>query len=270
MSSYSEAVWLNEVRPLAGILLAIAVALIARKRNALSNTGAVAAVAVASACVAAGWSWAIILIAFFVTSTMLSSVGGQAKRIATRGVVDKEGARDAWQVLANGGPFAAAAIASILWPSHLWQILGAGAIAASTADTWSTEIGTLSKQGPRSILQWTPVPPGTSGGVTWLGICAALSGAGLIALITFLMGWPREAACAAIVGGFGGSLVDSALGSAVQVRRWCPHCDKPTEQAVHLCDTTTDIVGGIPLMDNDVVNLLSSLTGAFIGAGCLR
>ncbi len=268
MNSYPD-ISLHEHRVLGGIVVAIAIALIARNRNVLSISGAAAAVIVAAACVAAGWGWGIILIAFFLASTMLSSVGGQAKRLATRDVVDKGGARDAWQVLANGGPFAAAAIASIVWPSHLWEVLGAGAIAASTADTWSTEIGTLSSRGPRSILRWSRVPAGTSGGVTWLGICASLAGSGFIALITFLMGWHRGAVCAAIVGGFAGSLGDSVIGASVQVRRWCPRCEKPTERAVHVCGTTTDIVGGIRWIDNDVVNVLSSLAGALIGALCL-
>src|SRR5687768_3543145 len=179
----------NYARLIAGILLAIAIAGLARHQKALSTSGAVAAVVVATACVAAGWGWGIILIVFFVAGTAVSRIGGKAKRLATGDVVEKGSARDAWQVFANGGPFAAAAIASIVWPSHVWQIAGVGAIAASSADTWATEIGTLSSQMPRSILGFQPVPTGTSGGVTWLGMCAAIGGALLIAMVALLAGW---------------------------------------------------------------------------------
>jgi len=252
-----------------GTVLAIAIAFIARNRNILTTRGAVAGVIVAAACVAAGWSWGIILVVFFVGGTTLSHIGRQSKRLATGDIVGKGGPRDAWQVFANGGPFAAAAIASVAWPSHAWQVFGAGAIAASSADTWATEIGTLSRNAPRSIIRWTHVRPGTSGGVTWLGMCAALGGAALIALVTFLAGWPWIAVCAALVGGFMGSLVDSLLGAALQVKRWCPRCEKPTERVTHVCGTTTDIVGGITWLDNDAVNLLSSITGALMGTVCL-
>jgi uncharacterized protein (TIGR00297 family) len=254
----------------AGIALAVVVAAFAQRQRALSTSGAVAAVLVATACVAAGWSWAIILIVFFVAGTTVSHIGGQSKRFLTEDVVEKGGARDAWQVLANGGPFAAAAIASIVWPSDVWQIAGVGAIAASSADTWATEIGTLSKQMPRSILGFRPVPTGTSGGVTWLGMCASIGGALLIALVAFLAGWRDASICAALVGGVGGCLVDSILGASLQVRRWCARCEKTTERTIHACGTTTGIAGGVRWLNNDAVNFLSSIAGGLMGAVCLR
>ncbi|MEO8577691.1 MAG: DUF92 domain-containing protein, partial [Gemmatimonadales bacterium] len=186
-------VWLSDYQLLAGAVLSVIIAGIARRRGTLTIDGSIAAVLVATACVAAGWTWAIILIVFFVAGTGVSRIGGQAKRIAMGDVVDKSGARDAFQVFANGGPFAAAAIASIFWPSHAWQVAGIGAIAASSADTWATEIGTLSKHPPRSIMGFRAVSPGTSGGVTWLGMCAALIGAAIIAIAALLLGWHRDA-----------------------------------------------------------------------------
>lgn len=259
-----------ELRTVAGFLAAIAIALAARNRRALSDSGALAAVAVATACAAAGLSWAGLLIAFFLAGTALSRIDGGAKRALVGQIVGKSGARDALQVFANGGPFAAIAIASVAWPSPRWQILGAAAIASSSADTWATEIGTLSRRPPRSIVSGSTVTAGTSGGVTWLGMCAALVGAAFIACIALLSGWPLRAAYAAIVGGFAGSVIDSILGATMQTRRRCGTCGKDTERVIHGCGSSTEIIGGVRWLDNDAVNLVSSIGGAVTGALWLR
>ena len=97
-------------------------------------------------------------------------------------VVEKGDDRDMWQVLANGGVFALLALSSLVSHSAMIQVAAAGALAASTADTWSTEIGALSRSRPRSILTMKPVPYGTSGGVTIQGLVASVAGSGFVAL----------------------------------------------------------------------------------------
>jgi uncharacterized membrane protein len=69
----------------------------------------------------------------------------------------------------------------------------------------------------------------------------------------------------ALVGGLAGSTVDSLLGATVQQRRWCDQCKSPTERPRHNCGTATRFVGGIPWIDNDVVNVTSTLAGALLG-----
>ncbi|MDO8502571.1 MAG: DUF92 domain-containing protein [Gemmatimonadaceae bacterium] len=256
-------------RVLAGVAMVTVIALAARRLDSLSGSGAVAAVVIATACMAAGRTWALLLIAFFITGVGLSATWKKAKSVRTGDVVEKGGARDAWQVLANGGVLAGAAMGSVLWPSPSWQVLGAGAIAASTADTWATEIGMLSSRPPRSLVSFATVAPGTSGGVTWLGTIAAAGGALFIALATFLLKWPLHAVCAAAIGGFAGSILDSLLGATLQATRWCEHCGRATEREVHSCGTVTLATGGIRWLDNDAVNALSSLGGAIIGMLCL-
>ena len=66
-----------------------------------------------------------------------------------------------------------------------WMLLYLAALAAVNADTWATEIGGLAKARPWLVTTFKPVAPGTSGGVTWLGLLSALLGA---AFIVF-MGW---------------------------------------------------------------------------------
>ena len=224
---------------------------------------------VGAACAAAGWSWILQLVAFFVSSTMLSRYREAAKRDRIDDVVEKGGNRDAWQVIANGGVFASLATVSLFTDSALVQAAAAGALATSTADTWATEIGTLSQSMPKGLLSRKVVEPGTSGGVTSVGIIASLAGAAFIALVAFLAQWPLASVCAAIVGGFSGSLIDSILGDSIQSRRWCNTCQRGTERAIHTCGTKSVYAGGIRWLNNDLVNLLSSVGGAAVGSLCL-
>jgi uncharacterized protein (TIGR00297 family) len=251
---------------LGGFALSCVIAIIAKSRRTLSTTGAIAAIVVATASSVAGWSWAWMLIAFFISSTLLSKTGENKKRALTEDIVEKGGDRDAWQVLANGGIFAAGALMSVVHPSRLWWAAGAGAIGTAIADTWATEIGTLSDQTPISITSGKSVPAGTSGGITTAGMLGGITGALGMALLAILLGWNTRIATAAIVGGIAGLLIDSILGATLQERRWCEQCHRGTERAIHGCGTVTVHSGGIHWLSNDVVNLASSIGGALMGA----
>lgn len=239
--------------------------LIARRQKALSSSGAAAALVAGAICAAAGWSWAILLVTFFVSANALSLYRRSAKTELIGDVIEKGGQRDAWQVAANGGVFAALAAASIVHPSTVWLAAGAGAISAATADTWATEIGTLAGHPPKLITTGEPVPAGTSGAVTWRGSFAGLAGAVCIGAVALLVGAGPRTASAAIAGGIAGSLVDSIVGT-FQRRQWCERCAKPTERLVHTCGMITTPYGGVSWLDNDLVNVLSSLTGAVAGS----
>lgn len=253
-------------RAFAGFVLSMLVAGVARHVRALSPRGTVAAIAIGTVAVAAGWEWGVLLLVFFGTSIALSRWRRADKERRTAGVIAKGGERDEWQVVANGGVFALCAWGSLASASELWSVLGAGAIAAATADTWSTEIGTAKGGTPRSILSGRPVPPGLSGGVSVPGTAGALAGAILIALTAWVLGWPSSAVTGSIAGGIGGALLDSVLGATVQGRRWCSRCETITERRVHVCGTATELRGGIRWLTNDWVNLLSTFGGAAIAA----
>lgn len=57
------------------------------------------------------------------------------------------------------------------------------------ADTFSSELGILSKDKPRLLTSWSfrEVPPGTNGGVSMLGTLAGFLGAFTIALTSAIM-----------------------------------------------------------------------------------
>ena len=235
----------------------------------LSASGTLAAVAAGAACVAAGWTWVALLLVFYISSTLLSHYRREAKRSRTREVVEKSGDRDMWQVAANGGVFTVLALAFAFHPERAWYVSAAGALAASTADTWSTEIGMLARQAPRSIVSFREVPPGTSGGITFAGLLGGIAGALFIGMTALVLGWPRATLYAALIGGIGGSLIDSVLGATIQGRRWCATCNVQTEQHVHVCGTATQPAGGISWLGNDLVNFFCSLGGALLGYLCL-
>lgn len=96
------------------------------------------------------------------------------------------------------------------------------------ADTFSSELGILSKSPPRLItsLRFRVVPRGTNGGVTTAGLVAGVCGAFLIALVSGILlpvcsgeggVWRRGLWVLAMTAWGGlGSVVDSILGGLVQ------------------------------------------------------
>src|SRR5688500_10070678 len=75
-------------RAVLGLLLASAIALAAGRLRLLSPSGVIAAIASGTACAAAGWSWALMLIAFFGVSSGLTRFGARRKRVV-EGIVQK-------------------------------------------------------------------------------------------------------------------------------------------------------------------------------------
>jgi uncharacterized protein (TIGR00297 family) len=185
---------------------------------------------VASAAVGAAVAWGagggipglVLLVTFFVTGSVLTQISGGSG-----------GRRTVRQVVANGGVAAAAALFGS-WAG------AAGALAAATADTWATEIGSFSSTPPRLLTTGQPVPAGTSGGVTLLGTAGGVTGAIVIGALAGGLGpagwsvaWTTAAA------GVIGMLSDSVLGATVQEKRhW---------------------------LDNDGVNLAATSLGGGVG-----
>ncbi len=249
-------------RAFVGLILAASIAAVAHRLRALTLSGAIAAAAVGTLVFAAGGlGWSAILLAFFATSTALSRIprGGE-------GLVAKGGRRDATQVLANGGIPAVVAVAALLVRGPDWLVPYAGALAAATADTWATEIGRLSRVTPRLVTTGRRVRPGTSGGVTGLGLGATAAGASGIAGIAALAGLGTNAIFVAIAGLLGG-IFDSVLGATIQEVRQCPVCLATTEQTCHVpCGARTAVIGGVPGLNNDAVNALTGIASALLAA----
>ncbi len=275
---------------LAGIVLSAAVAFAAYKRELLSRSGVLGAMIVGTAIFGfGGWVWGLLLVAFFVLSSLLSHFREQDKARVAAEKFDKGGQRDLGQALANGGAgalIAALALAAPMLgvPGPLMFAAFVGALATVNADTWATEIGVLSRRPPRLVTTLRAVEPGTSGGASVLGTVATAAGGlaiGLVALLLLaldgLVGGRGLGALggglvwallgAALLGGLFGSAFDSLLGATVQATYFCPSCNKETEKRLHSCGTPTQLVRGWRWLNNDFVNFISSLVGAGIAAG---
>jgi uncharacterized membrane protein len=91
----------------------------ALRARALTLGGSAAAAVVGSICFAAGPSWAVLLLAFFLTSTLLSKVGPRERL----DLAAKVGPRDAAQVLANGLVPTVAAACHVLHLRGPWTLV---------------------------------------------------------------------------------------------------------------------------------------------------
>lgn len=213
-----------------------------------------------------GWVWALPILTFFVTSSLLSRLGKGHKRKFDL-VFEKGSTRDVGQVIANGGLAGVIILFAFYYPHPDWYMIYLGVLAAVTSDTWSTEIGVLFKAQPRSILTFKKVEAGTSGGITWHGTLGGTLGALTIALSGYLVHKDLFLKSSLeisffwiILAGVVGSLADSLLGATLQSQYVCAQCGKVTERAVH-CDEATQLVRGWTFFHNDRINLICGLIG---------
>ena len=276
-------------------LLAIAMSVRGYRKRSLNKSGAILALIVGFISCAASITLGLTLIAFFLGSSRITKVGAAKKKKIEDG--HQEGGNRNWvQVLANGG--LGTALAAVYWvltrraglhPEQPLDLGGALAdlswlqaaylchYACCNADTWASELGVLASASPILVTRpWKTVPPGTNGGVTWVGTGASLLGGLFIGLFFWLFGlalqpsavrgdqippqWPLILLGAAA--GVLGSLIDSFLGATLQYSGWCEKkklvVEKPTE--------TTRHISGWNVLDNHQVNFLAAALTSAMGA----
>lgn len=255
---------------LIGFIPAIIVASLAFRAHSLNKSGAIAATFTGTIIFGiGGWQWAILLLTFFITSSVLSRAFKNQKQGLSE-KFSKGHERDAGQVFGNGGIATFFAALHFFFPNEIWPWLGfAAALAAVNADTWATELGVLNPHPPRMITNLSRVvEKGTSGGISLIGTLAALAGSALIGILASLLN-PMAGSVSIFfivtVSGLAGSLFDSFLGATIQAMYFCPKDNKETEKhPLHTCGTPTTLLRGWSWLDNDWVNFACGAFGVIV------
>ena len=217
-----------------------------------------------------GWKWFIVLLIFHLVAGQFTKYKYEAKR--KTGVAQEKGGARAWpNVLANGAIAAIMALSEGIFGGKIFLAGFLGAIGTATSDTLATEVGLLNPKPPRLITKLSKkVPAGTSGGVSPLGELATLFGSFVIGASAWLLylGGPlfewnsSKLVLVALIAGTVGCTFDSILGATIQGLYRCSACNKITDNRKH-CGKTSRHIKGMEWLDNNLVNFLSAIVGAF-------
>uniref|UniRef100_A0A0E0BY10 Uncharacterized protein n=1 Tax=Oryza meridionalis TaxID=40149 RepID=A0A0E0BY10_9ORYZ len=299
------------IRAAAAVAAGGAIAARAVGRKSVDSTAVFVGVPAMVAHTVAGYRFAGMLLVFFFTASRMTRVGEKRKRALDPDF--KEGGQRNWftlrgeasdfgfdcsrvhttligrkQVLSNSG------IASVLVvlialvtggsdrcldtrESSLVTALIGGVIghyACCNGDTWSSELGILSKAEPRIITTFKRVRKGTNGGVTIDGLLAAVAAGFSIGLTFVLLGFLTTQCSSdvfwrqllviplATAAGLCGSLIDSLLGATLQYSGYC----SLRKKVVGVDGPTVTWISGRNILDNNGVNVVSVFLTTLITA----
>ncbi|XP_042191784.1 transmembrane protein 19 [Callorhinchus milii] len=258
------------------------------KNKSLDHSGAIGGLIVGFILTIANFSFFVTLLTFFITCSKLTKWRGNMKKLVDAEY--KEGGQRNWiQIFCNGGVPTEIALLYMIesGPGEIaidfskqytasWMCLALlGALGCCTGDTWASEIGSVfSSTKPRLITTWEKVPVGTNGGVSPAGLVASLLGGmtvGLAYLLAQLMmvedldssppQWPLVAYGA--VAGLLGSVLDSYLGAIMQYSGY----DENSGMVVNHITPNARHISGKPILDNNAVNLFSTIIIALVLPG---
>lgn len=189
--------------------------------------GLVAAIFGSIIVVSAGFAYLALLVLFVVGASLATRYAIEEKT-ARRVQEGTRGERGVSNVLAHIALPTAIALTIVLpvgWGPDETSALFAAAMAFGASDTFASEFGVLQGRAV-SILTFRPVAPGVNGGVSALGTMWAAVGAGITAVVGFLLfaafGLPTSVfvrwAVTVALAGFLACLVDSVVGETLENR----------------------------------------------------
>ncbi|RHZ21999.1 hypothetical protein DYB26_015572 [Aphanomyces astaci] len=284
--------WDLAIRIAVGVSVSVLAAYRGLKRRSLSRGGAFSAVIVGTASMACGYRFGLLLLAFYFSSTKLTHYKEERKATLDASV-KAGGQRSSIQVLAvsliatflagvylvyvgDDRPLdsVASPLATMLWGAYIAHY------ACCAADTWASELGVLSASSPILITRCRTVPPGTNGGISWLGTFAAAAGGTFIGalfylyhVLVFVVSSSPEASFPpqwpvvlfGLASGLIGCMLDSILGATLQSTYYCTRTNRivpwpliPTFDVIH--------ISGYDILSNEQVNVVSVALTTVLGA----
>ena len=248
------------------IILSPFIIVFSLSKKALTRGGVVLAVVLdLVVSIAFGNAGFVVLCSFFIGAIIVDKIKKRIKKQSRNITKDVEDCRNYMQVFANGLVAFVSAIAFLITKNVIFTVPFVASLAEAFSDTVASGIGALSS------IAYDPFKrckceTGLSGGMSLEGTLASIVGACLISYIAYSIGFIgygiREFFIVAI-SAFFGTLFDSFLGSLFQVKYKCKACGKITEREVH-CDFPTDRYSGYPIIDNDIVNMISCATASIL------
>ncbi|XP_046462907.1 transmembrane protein 19-like isoform X1 [Daphnia pulex] len=287
-SNYLSADDVSDTSPLRWFSATLVPAIISYRglqKQSLNLSGAILGYCVGFILTITSYAFLASLMMFFISSSWATKFRSENKKSLEEDF--KKGGQRNWiQVVCNGGVAAYLGVIYFIesgsgehpidFRHHYRQswlsIAILSTISCANGDTWASEFGTVMTDAtPRLVTTWKPVPRGTNGGITFIGVLmSALGGLAVgvayyIALLFRLDGdilevnisqWPLI--FTGLFGGLIGSLIDSFLGATCQFSG----IDEKTGVLVEHPRQGVKKICGSPWLDNHSVNLLSSFLAA--------
>jgi uncharacterized protein (TIGR00297 family) len=217
------------INPLEYVVLIIVLGLVVYLKKALDLFGSIFMIVMGIIIIfSAGANWLMLIFLFLILGLLATKYKHQYKKEI--GVY--EGTRTLKNVISNG----IVAFVMAAFGNYGGFI---GSIATATADTLASEVGVVKQ--PRLITTLKKVPPGTDGGISFVGTAAGIIGAGIIGVAAYLLGIypdPFVTLKISLIAGTVGCFVDSILGAVLERRDY---------------------------ISNEYVNLIATITGAALG-----
>lgn len=198
-----------------GIIYSVA----ARKLTfAAALTGGVVAYSVF---IGAGFTGIAMMTTFFILGSAATSFQQNKKQAFTIAEERKSG-RTTGQVLANAGVGGIAGLLVLLYPqlTHLLALMMAASFASATADTLSSELGTVYGKRFYNIISLKPDQGGLDGVISLEGTLTGIAGSCVIAVIYAIgFGWDLNLIWIVVAGTIG-NLSDSVMGSLLERKHY--------------------------------------------------
>jgi uncharacterized protein (TIGR00297 family) len=195
------------------IILILCAAYLSYRTHKLTGAGAILGACIAIAIyIGSGQTGVALLAMYFVLAAFATSY-----RRPEKGLQHSQ-KRDALQVLANGGFAGLSGLLAYFMPGNtaLALLIIAAALASATADTLSSELGTIYGRRFYNITNFKPGHKGEDGVISLEGTFIGIVGSVIIALVYAIGVGFNNIFFAIIIAGTVGNIADSILGATLE------------------------------------------------------